>query len=340
MEHKNREQYKHFLRVLVVTMIVVLECAVFSAFWNRYYASRLWIEPFWNKGNWIIVVIYGIFLLIFMYIYGGMKIGYMKGNSIVYSQMITAFCTNVLMYLQISLLWRHLPYILPMIGMTLLDFVIAGVISYLTEKGFNRLFPARRLLMIYDEYPVEALEYKMNQRPEKYVIQWKVNAKEGEEALYRQIDEHGQDGVVLGDLHSELRNRILKYCYARSIRVYITPKLSDIMLRKAEALHIFDTPLLLARNSGLSFDQKFCKRLLDLVMSSIMLVVASPIMLITALCIKMYDHGPVFFKQKRLTIDGKEFYVYKFRSISLAGCPQCMHCNAMPLFPLYTILKS
>ena len=129
------------------------------------------------------------------------------------------------------------------------------------------------------------------------------------------IDEHGQDGVVLGDLHSELRNRILKYCYARSIRVYITPKLSDIMLRKAEALHIFDTPLLLARNSGLSFDQKFCKRALDLVMSSIMLIAASPIMLVTAFCIKIYDQGPVLFKQKRLTIDGKEFYVYKFRSM-------------------------
>ena len=181
MEHKNREQYKHFLRVLVVAMMVVLECAVFSTFWNRYYASRLWIEPFWNKGNWIIVVIYGIFLVTFMYIYGGMKIGYMKGNSIVYSQMITAFCTNALMYLQIILLWRHLPYILPMIGMTLIDFVLSGVISYLTEKVFNRLFPARKLLMIYDEYPVEALEYKMNQRPEKYVIQWKINAKEGEQ---------------------------------------------------------------------------------------------------------------------------------------------------------------
>ena len=64
----------------------------------------LWLEPFWDKGNQIIVVIYGIFLLVFMYIYGGMKIGYMKGSSIIYSQMMTAFCANALMYLQIILL--------------------------------------------------------------------------------------------------------------------------------------------------------------------------------------------------------------------------------------------
>ena len=78
MNYKNREQYKHLMRVLAVAAIVLLECAVFSVFWDRYYASHLWLEPFWDKGNQIIVVIYGIFLLVFMYIYGGMKIGYMK----------------------------------------------------------------------------------------------------------------------------------------------------------------------------------------------------------------------------------------------------------------------
>ena len=127
MNYKNREQYKHLMRVLAVAAIVLLECAVFSVFWDRYYASHLWLEPFWDKGNQIIVVIYGIFLLVFMYIYGGMKIGYMKGSSIIYSQMMTAFCANALMYLQIILLWRHLPYILPMVGMTLVDFALAGI---------------------------------------------------------------------------------------------------------------------------------------------------------------------------------------------------------------------
>ena len=166
MNYKNREQYKHLMRVLAVAAIVLLECAVFSVFWDRYYASHLWLEPFWDKGNQIIVVIYGIFLLVFMYIYGGMKIGYMKGSSIIYSQMMTAFCANALMYLQIILLWRHLPYILPMVGMTLVDFALAGIVSWLFEKTFARLFPPREVLLIYGEYPMESLELKMNQRPE------------------------------------------------------------------------------------------------------------------------------------------------------------------------------
>ena len=161
MNYKNREQYKHLMRVLAVAAIVLLECAVFSVFWDRYYASHLWLEPFWDKGNQIIVVIYGIFLLVFMYIYGGMKIGYMKGSSIIYSQMMTAFCANALMYLQIILLWRHLPYILPMVGMTLVDFALAGIVSWLFEKTFARLFPPREVLLIYGEYPMESLELKI-----------------------------------------------------------------------------------------------------------------------------------------------------------------------------------
>ena len=194
MNYKNREQYKHLMRVLAVAAIVLLECAVFSVFWDRYYASHLWLEPFWDKGNQIIVVIYGIFLLVFMYIYGGMKIGYMKGSSIIYSQMMTAFCANALMYLQIILLWRHLPYILPMVGMTLVDFALAGIVSWLFEKTFARLFPPREVLLIYGEYPMESLELKMNQRPDKYIVAHKVSVEVGEKELCRQIDAYGQEG--------------------------------------------------------------------------------------------------------------------------------------------------
>ena len=78
---------------------------------------------------------------------------------------------------------------------------------------------------------------------------------------------------------------------------------------------MFDTPLFLCRNSGLSLDQQVAKRALDLICGVLAFIVASPFMLITAAAIKLYDGGPVLFKQKRLTIGGKEFNVYKFRSM-------------------------
>ena len=95
----------------------------------------------------------------------------------------------------------------------------------------------------------------------------------------------------------------------------MTPKISDILIRSSDSIHLFDTPLLLSRNSGLTFEQKFLKRTLDVVLSLLVLIVTSPIMLVIAIAIKLYDGGPVFFKQKRCTKDGKVFEIHKFRSM-------------------------
>ena len=73
--------------------------------------------------------------------------------------------------------------------------------------------------------------------------------------------------------------------------------------------------MFLLRNRGLSPENRFAKRLIDILFSGFALIVLSPIMIIVALLIKLYDGGPALFKQKRLTIDGKVFEVYKFRSM-------------------------
>ena len=72
---------------------------------------------------------------------------------------------------------------------------------------------------------------------------------------------------------------------------------------------------MLCRNYGLDFEQQLLKRVFDVVFSLIALIPAAPFMLISALAVKLYDGGPVFYKQKRLTLNGKEFDVYKFRSM-------------------------
>lgn len=123
------------------------------------------------------------------------------------------------------------------------------------------------------------------------------------------------EAVIICDIPGQRRNDILKFCFANSKRTYITPKISDIIIRGAEDMNMFDTPLLLCRNSGLNAEQAAIKRFMDIILSLIALVVLSPFMLITAAAIKLYDHGPVFYTQDRLTVGGRIFKVYKFRSM-------------------------
>ena len=123
------------------------------------------------------------------------------------------------------------------------------------------------------------------------------------------------DGVIIWDLPSMERNRYLKYCFAHSIRCYVSPKISDIILMGSDRIHLFDTPLLMSRNMGLSIDQRAAKRVMDMVISGIGIVITSPIMLIIALAVKLYDRGPVFYFQERLTVGGRSFMICKFRSM-------------------------
>ena len=136
----------------------------------------------------------------------------------------------------------------------------------------------------------------MSKRSDKYLICAAVNAELGYDEVIKQVDKF--PAIVICDVKGSLRNQILKYCYGKSIRVYITPKLSDIIIGGSEEIHLFDTPLFLCRNSGLSLDQQVAKRALDLICGVLAFIVASPFMLITAAAIKLYDGGPVLFKQK------------------------------------------
>ena len=89
----------------------------------------------------------------------------------------------------------------------------------------------------------------MNSRRDNYDISGKVHASVGEEEIHRMMADY--DGVIIWDLPSAVRNRYLKYCFSHSIRCYISPKISDIILMGSDRIHLFDTPLLMSRNMGL-----------------------------------------------------------------------------------------
>ena len=80
---------------------------------------------------------------------------------------------------------------------------------------------------------------------------------------------------------------------------------------------MFDTPLMLSRNQGLTIEQRFVKRTMDIVFALLAIVISSPFLLVIAVAIKLYDGGPVFYKQERLTRDRETFQIIKFRSMKV-----------------------
>lgn len=309
---KSYEQYKRIVRFFSSAVLLCAQMALYWYIWIKYYNSLMEV-PYNRTGHWLMVAVYGILLIIFSRLFGGLKIGYMTPGNIIYSQMLATFCANGMIYLQITLLTKHFQTVYPLLAMMAFDFTLIAVWSFLFNRFYRKLYPPRKVLMIYGEHPIVSLMGKLHTRTDRFIIGELVHISVGLEQLEKRIDEY--EGVVICDVPSQIRNQILKYCYGKSIRVYATPKISDIIVRSAESLHMFDTPLMLSRNSGLTFEQQVIKRGMDIALSLMALIVLSPVFVITAIAIKVYDHGPIFFYQDRCTKDGKVFSIFKFRSM-------------------------
>ena len=197
--------------------------------------------------------------------------------------------------------------------MTFVQIVLIVVWIFGTSYAYSRIYRARKLLIIYGDRSPGDLIQKLNSRSDKYDISGLVHIDRGEAEIFQMIEKY--EGVIIWDLPAGIRNRYLKYCFEHSVRCYVSPKISDIILAGSDRIHLFDTPLLLSRNLGLSVEQRALKRILDIFMSLIGIIVTSPLMLLIALAVKLYDHGPVFYRQQRLTLHGKSFQIYKFRSM-------------------------
>jgi exopolysaccharide biosynthesis polyprenyl glycosylphosphotransferase len=315
-ENKNNrdfEQYKRTVKFSSSAVIVLLELAIYYYVWLNYYNKNM-TESFWRRGNWLIAGEYLILLLLLHRTYGGLKVGIYKYWNLVYSHMISIVGVNAFSYVQVVLFDKKMHNPTALIVMTAAELLLVMAWAWTFKKVYGMLFPRKRLLLVYGRKSMFHLMNRIDTREDKYEIAETVSIDAGLERIIKQAEEY--DGVIVGDIPARCRNQLVKLCYARDIRSYTVPKISDILLRSSVELNIFDAPLYLSRNfGGLAWDQEILKRLEDIVIASVMLILTSPLFLIVAVLIKCSDHGPVFYCQDRLTQGGKVFSIYKFRTM-------------------------
>lgn len=310
---RKRDQYKRMLLLLAAVVILALQTGIFAVVWFRCYGdigANLFV-----RGNYVIIGLYGLMLFFFYNLYGGFKVGQARVFEIIYSQTLSILCVNVVTYLQLCLIcrWKLMDNVLPMLALTAANGIAALIWSVLTRWVYVKLYPPRRMLLVYGAYSPDRLIKKIQTREDRYHIENAVSVDTDLDEIKRQIMENGN--VVLTDIPAQIRNELLKFCFEHDLRCYCVPKISDVMVRSADSIHLLDTTLLLFRNMGMTADQKLLKRIFDVVVSLIAIAAASPFMLLISACIKLYDGGPVLFTQDRLTEGGKVFKVYKFRSM-------------------------
>jgi exopolysaccharide biosynthesis polyprenyl glycosylphosphotransferase len=103
------------------------------------------------------------------------------------------------------------------------------------------------------------------------------------------------------------------------ISFVVSPAITGVSSSKLTTRVIAGSPLIKISSTKFSGPQYFVKTTFDILFSLIALVIASPVMLATAIAIKVTDRGPIFFKQTRIGLNGTEFQILKFRSMKVGA---------------------
>lgn len=317
---KKRARYieaKYLYRYMCAVILTVAATGLFYMCWYNFVKVNNQTGHLTGKGNLLMAIL--CYAVLFIVIGKGLRafgVGVDRKANLLASQVLTVWSVNTLeiflscaitgqLLFWVDFLKRY--FVLSVVQSVVLCVFVIPLINY-----YRRLFPPLQMIEIYGEYHNKIYE-KINFRKDKYHVVKFIHCDEPEEVIRAEIEKY--DAVLINDLPSVVKNKILKMCFDMDKRVYFTPKLSDVIIKSSDEINLFDTPLFLCRNQGVGIIRRFIKRLFDVVLSGLALVVLSPVMLITAIAIKMYDGGPVFFKQERCTVGGRHFIILKFRSM-------------------------
>ncbi len=314
----NQQSKASIFKLLYSAVILGVHTVMF--YYVLFFKYNKILEAPLDSGGYLMVVLYAVILFVMFQIMGALKVGHNKKSNIILSHIIGIAFTDVLSYLQLSLVHRaFLPVYF--IGIMFIAQIVVTIIwTMVVFKLDSKYIPVKKLILVYGDKSAEQIIYKMLEREDRYRICESVRYT-GSSILtddnFDYVKERikNYESVIIYCLESSVRNDLLKFCFDNNIEVYLPPRISDIIIRGATEIEQFDSPLVVCRNCSLTAMQLWLKRAFDIVISLTGIVVSSPILLIIAAAIKLYDGGPVIFKQKRVTIDEKVFDIYKFRSM-------------------------
>lgn len=293
-------------------IMCIFETAVVIYIMNRYY-NREFRTMLYLRGHVLMAGIYLVMLIFLGSVFGGLLVGVRKNSEVLFSHFFTIFFADAAFYVLLMLLALKFPSPFALLAGALLQLAVAFILIVIMGNEYRRIFRPYDVLLIYGSGAVDELVPKLKTRKDQFNIADMVSSSDEARAIRDAIDRNST--VMLVDITAELRNKIFKYCYESSKRIYVTPKISDIILNGSAPVHLFDTPLLLTEGNPLEYEERVIKRAWDIFFSLLLMVILSPVLLITALAIKIGDGGPVFYRQIRCTKNGDEFEILKFRSM-------------------------
>ena len=312
---KNLHKFESTLWLIIKTLLYFLLLLVFILTLGRENIGLT--RPSRTLG--ITVSTFIVVGLLFLSVYGTYDVGRKKSKPLAYSLSLAVICTDIITYLQIMIMrantnihefrFRGVKYLIFAI---IIQIVIIIIFSY----GGNGLFftihePEKCCIITSSQKSLDEIACAM----QRYKKQYKIVCVLDYRSPDIQEEVRHVDTIFIYDVPAEKRTSIMRMCYKYKVNVYFNPEVEDIMEVNAKHYVLDDVYLFNKNIKSLTMEQRIAKRLLDICLSLFLGIITSPFWLLGALSVKLYDGGPVLFRQERATIHGRRFEILKLRTM-------------------------
>ena len=323
-EKKGRARLWHDLSVRSVKLLNILFITLpFAFLLVTYYSKQAYGGELGFQGNAAIIVLYVFAYSLLVRIYDAFQISQVSSMELFFSQIISLILTDGVFFVLLTIIIRDIPdvfiYIVCIISQLIISYFWCLIVTWWYFKAFKK----RKAVILYDSIHNLNEIAKHDQFKKSFELTGVYDIDEVKKAPKAERDRwlidkiKDAEVVFVMEINSHERNVVIKYCVDNDISCYDEPKIGDILMRTSRQFNMYNLPIFLIERFSPTPEYMLIKRLSDILLACLALVITSPVSVFTALAIKITDGGPVIYKQKRLTKNGRVFDMYKFRSMKI-----------------------
>ncbi len=312
-EGKKQDSRRALLMSFLKLVHFCVSVSGFAVVWWFFYSQHT-LENYYPNTDYLILTGYCVLMIFLFRTYHVYNIGYARVTDNLFGQVLSNVISAGVIYFVACALSGAFLNPLALMLLCLAQFIWNAFWSKTVKMLYRKIYKKLRTAVVYrrqdDLSRVEEIR-RLTRRldVQKYI----ENPADDFCAIKKELE--GFDAVIVIGVNASLRNGIAKYCIHNNVRCFVAPHVGDIIMQGALHISSIRVPIFSIRRALKNPFYLIAKRAFDIIVSILAIVLLSPVYLITSLIIKLYDRGPVFYKQVRLTKDGKTFNVLKFRSM-------------------------
>ncbi len=285
---------------------------LFAYAWSQYKMRYEIILAF--RYNYYVLALYAAVLLFLERIYNAYSLEFTSAADCGFSLTLSTTISILLLYLVPLVAWKKFypiqTYLFLIVVQTAWNFLWAFFSGWIYSAIQSPILTA---IVFRSRVNAHRMDSVSGFKKRFKVIEFVEDPKTAEEIIASMGD---CKAVVLADIDRDIRDEMVMYCAEKGIQVFLLPGLGDTILMSGIHMQSFSVPVVRVW-PDVHPEYLLFKRIMDIILSSLAIVITSPIMLITAICIHSYDKGPAIYRQVRLTRNGKTFEMLKFRSMRM-----------------------